>query len=116
MFVLQLFIDVGFKELLFTSDGQDTLDSAFRLRPHEDVLLTVNFMRDRNGLEQLEEFQVGVVCGCGVWVWRYSVVTLSDKQENFPFLIQEKNFIQCVHVSATTTRHSCVSNGSSFSL
>ncbi len=63
MFVLQLFIDVGFKELLFTSDGQDTLDSAFRLRPHEDVLLTVNFMRDRNGLEQLEEFQVGVVCG-----------------------------------------------------
>ena len=51
---------MGFKEQLFTSDGQDTLESAVRLRPHEEVLLTVNYMHDRNALEQLEELQVGV--------------------------------------------------------
>ena len=55
---LQLFKEVGFKELLFTSDGQHSLENALKLRPHPDVLLTVNFMHDTNGLDMLEELQV----------------------------------------------------------
>ena len=48
-------------ELLFTSESQQELDSSLKLRPADDVLLTVNFMTDRNGLVHLTEIQVGVV-------------------------------------------------------
>ena len=55
---LQLMKRLGVKELLFTSDGQDKLDLALRLRPSNDVMLTVNFMSDRNGLKNLSRIQV----------------------------------------------------------
>lgn len=60
----QLLKRVGVVELLFTSDGQQALDNSLKLRPAQDVLITVNFMTNKNALEHLAQIQVyvGVVC------------------------------------------------------
>ena len=50
---------LGVMELLFTSDGQTAVDTSLKLRPAQDVLLTVNFMTDRNGIKNLIRVQVG---------------------------------------------------------
>ena len=39
------------------------MEEAKKLRPADDVLLTVNFMSSKNALEKLAHTQVGVVCG-----------------------------------------------------
>jgi len=42
--------DLGVVELLFTSDGQVALENSRTLRPAKDVLLTVNFQNEKQGL------------------------------------------------------------------
>ena len=59
--------DLGVVELLFTSDGQVALEHSRTLRPAKDVLLTVNFQNEKQGLglKKLLELQVCVcVCVC----------------------------------------------------
>lgn len=49
---------LGVQELLFTSDGQGSVAKSLQLRPAHDVLLTINFMADNGGIEDLKELQV----------------------------------------------------------
>ena len=61
----QLMHNLGVVEMLFTSDGQFSLDDARALRPARDVLITVNFQKENGGLKQLQNVQVCVcVCVC----------------------------------------------------
>ncbi len=53
---------LGAEELLFTSDAQAVLPRSLKLRPADDVMLTINFMRDKGGIQNLSRVQVG---GCG---------------------------------------------------
>ena len=48
----------GVEELMFTSDGQFYLNNSLPLRPSPDVLLTVNFMNDKNAFQNLKRLQV----------------------------------------------------------
>ena len=50
---------LGVVELMFTSDGQFYLNNSIPLRPAEDVLLTVNFMNNKEAFTNLKRLQVG---------------------------------------------------------
>ena len=49
---------LGAVEQLFTSDGQFFLNASVPLRPANDVLLTVNFMKDKEAFSNLKRLQV----------------------------------------------------------
>lgn len=49
---------LGVVEQLFTSDGQWFLNDSVPLRPASDVLLTVNFMKDKEAFTNLKRLQV----------------------------------------------------------
>ena len=49
---------VGVEELMFTSDEQSNLANSLKLRPADDVMLTINFMRDKGGIKNLSVIQV----------------------------------------------------------
>lgn len=49
---------LGVTELLFTSDGQGSVTKSLKLRPAEEVLMTINLMTDNGGIEDLKRLQV----------------------------------------------------------
>ena len=53
-----MMLDLGVVELMFTSDGQFYLNDSLPLRPSEDVLLTVNFMNNKEAFSNLKRLQV----------------------------------------------------------
>ena len=57
-FLFQMMLSQGVEEVMFTSDGQFYLNSSLPLRPSADVLLTVNFMNDKNAFKNLKRLQV----------------------------------------------------------
>ena len=57
-FLFQMMLSQGVEELMFTSDGQFYLNNSLPLRPSADVLLTVNFMNDKNAFKNLKRLQV----------------------------------------------------------
>ena len=57
----QLMRKVGVVELMFTSDGQFYLNNSVLLRPAKDVLLTVNFMNNKEAFTNLKRLQVRLI-------------------------------------------------------
>ena len=55
---VQMMRKLGAVEQLFTSDGQFFLNASVPLRPANDVLLTVNFMKDKEAFSNLKRLQV----------------------------------------------------------
>ena len=67
---------LGVVEQLFTSDGQWFLNDSVPLRPANDVLLTVNFMKDKEAFTNLKRLQVSyiqyiVYSWYNVYNWKY---------------------------------------------
>ena len=51
--------DLGAMEVMFTSDGQYNIADALEMKPHKDVIHTLNFQHGSdNPLQKLKEYAV----------------------------------------------------------